>query len=147
MWYIPRPTWTQASRCGNTFAFGCFDLKVRPGVGIHQCLSGLLLHKWACATLVLSFPQILPFNPYSTYNCYSPNLCKCTLTAVRTSPFSKWTRHLDNGESPVRWAKAWQSYKHKNWGLVPPLIWEQRPLKEQTRNTNDRKKPVSGFIE
>jgi hypothetical protein len=58
-------------------------------VGIHQCLSGLLLRKWACATLVLSFPQILSFNPYSTYNCYSPNLCKCTLTAVRTSPFSK----------------------------------------------------------
>jgi hypothetical protein len=29
-------------------------------VGIHQCLSGLLLRKWACAALVLSFPQILP---------------------------------------------------------------------------------------
>jgi hypothetical protein len=58
-------------------------------VGIHQCLSGLLLRKWACATLVLSFSQILPFNPFFTYNCHSPNLCKCTLTAVRTSPFSK----------------------------------------------------------
>jgi hypothetical protein len=73
-------------------------------VGIHQCLSGLLLCKWACATLVLSFPQIIPFNPYSTYNCHSPNLCKCTLTAVRTSPFSKWTRNLDNGEFPPGWA-------------------------------------------
>jgi hypothetical protein len=63
--------------------------RLGPWVGIHQCLSGLLLRKWACATLVLSFLQILPCNPYSTYNCYSPNLCKCTLTAVRTSPFSK----------------------------------------------------------
>jgi hypothetical protein len=29
---IPRLTRTQASRCGNTFAFGWFDFKVRPGI-------------------------------------------------------------------------------------------------------------------
>jgi hypothetical protein len=28
---ISRPTRTQASKCGNTCDFGCFDLKVRPG--------------------------------------------------------------------------------------------------------------------
>jgi hypothetical protein len=85
-----RPSWSQSVTI-------LVHHKLR--LGIHQCLSGLLLRKWACAILVLPFPQILPFNPYSTYNCYSPNLCKCTLTAVRTSPFSKWTGHLDNGES------------------------------------------------
>jgi hypothetical protein len=29
---IPRSLRTQASRCGNTFAFGCLDFKVRPGI-------------------------------------------------------------------------------------------------------------------
>jgi hypothetical protein len=32
---IPRPTWTQALRCENTFAFGyCFDFKVVSGTRI-----------------------------------------------------------------------------------------------------------------
>jgi hypothetical protein len=43
---------------------------------------------------------MFPFYPYSTYNCYSPNVCKCALTAVWTSPFSKGLRNLDIGEFP-----------------------------------------------
>lgn len=72
----------------------------KPWVWSHLYLSGIHLRKCECCPL----PQIPPFFlcfPHF-YVCYSPNACKCVLTAASTSPFSKYWHHLNICESPPR---------------------------------------------
>jgi hypothetical protein len=83
----------------------------------------MLMSSASYMPLKLSFPQILSFYPHSTYNCFSPYVCRCALAAIWTRPFSKWLCNLNIGESPPitisKWSSASATTLNAIWFVAP----------------------------
>jgi hypothetical protein len=85
------------------------------GVGIHQYLLTDVRHLSVALPIIFSFPFIF------TLLWYSPNVSKCAITTVRTSPFSKRRHRLNNGKFPARHFRDRKSISGSEWGSCTAL--------------------------
>jgi hypothetical protein len=122
---IPHPTRTQATRCGNTFAYGCFDFGVRPGTWRGSALSGL--HRQSNLPQSLHRPWLLQsFYPIIQCNCGACNVPSdarhIPLTKGRITQQSSPERDESNAFSKIVFLA---STEVKTLGTEPKseLIW------------------------